>query len=76
MATNNPPTSKGRKLKIYYSTQVSTKPPTILLFVNDKKLFHFTYQRYLINNLRKAFDLEGTPVRLIIREKEKRRDNN
>ncbi len=71
IATNQPPSKKGRKLSIYYVTQVSSKPPTILFLVNDKKLFHFTYQRYLINNLRKVFELEGSPVRLIIREKDK-----
>lgn len=73
IATYQPPTNKGKKLQIYYATQISSKPPTILLLVNDKKIFHFTYQRYLINNLRKVFDLEGTSVKLIIRQKEKGR---
>ncbi len=72
IATYQPPSSKGKKLSIYYTTQVSSKPPTILFLVNDKSLFHFTYQRYLINNIRKTFDLEGTPIRLIIREKGKK----
>lgn len=75
IATNQPPSNKGRKLSIYYATQVSSKPPTILFLVNDKSLFHFTYQRYLINNLRKTFELTGTPVRLIIREKKKEKKN-
>ena len=72
IATNSPPTSQGRKLSIYFTNQVSSKPPTFLFLVNDRKLFHFTYQRYLINNLRKTFDFEGTPIRFIIREKNKK----
>lgn len=70
-----PPTDKGRRLKIYYMTQVSTKPPTFAVFVNSKKLFHFSYQRYLINKLREEFDFSGTPIRILIRErKEKEND--
>lgn len=65
-----PPTDKGRRLKIYYMTEVSVKPPTFVAFCNSKKLFHFSYQRYLENRIRETFGLEGTPVRLIIREKE------
>ena len=64
-----PPTDKGRRLKIYYGTQASTKPPTFVIFVNNKQLFHFSYQRYLVNQIRKEFGLEGTPVRIIVREK-------
>lgn len=64
-----PPTDKGKRLKIYYTTQVSTRPPTFVFFVNDKELFHFSYQRYLENQIRETFGLEGTPVRLIIRER-------
>ena len=64
-----PPTDKGRRLKILYATQASTKPPTFVVFVNDKELFHFSYERYLINQLRKEFGLVGTPVRIIVREK-------
>ena len=64
-----PPTDKGRRLKIYYMTQVSTRPPTFACFINDKKLFHFSYQRYLENQIRATFGLEGTPVRFLIREK-------
>ncbi|MBR3697083.1 MAG: ribosome biogenesis GTPase Der [Clostridia bacterium] len=63
-----PPTDKGRRLKILYGTQASTKPPTFVIFVNNKDLFHFSYQRYLINCFRNNFGLIGTPVRLIIRE--------
>lgn len=64
-----PPSDKGKRLKIYYGTQASTKPPTFVIFCNNKSLFHFSYQRYLINCFRNNFGLEGTPVRLIIREK-------
>ena len=69
IAIIQPPTDKGKRLKIYYGTQVSTKPPTFVIFVNNKDLFHFSYQRYLVNQIRKEFGLEGTPVRLIAREK-------
>jgi len=64
-----PPTDKGKRLKIYYITQPSTKPPTFVCFVNNKELFHFSYQRYLENQIREVFSLTGTPVRLIIRER-------
>ena len=64
-----PPSDKGKRLKIFYGTQASTKPPTFVIFCNNKNLFHFSYQRYLINCFRENFGLEGTPVRLIIREK-------
>ena len=64
-----PPTDKSRRLKILYGTQATTRPPTFVIFVNNKELFHFSYQRYLINCFRNNFGLEGTPVRLIIREK-------
>ena len=64
-----PPTDKGKRLKIYYMTQVSVRPPTFVFFVNNAELFHFSYQRYLENRLRDAFDFTGTPVRFIIREK-------
>ncbi|HCX63719.1 MAG TPA: ribosome biogenesis GTPase Der, partial [Eubacteriaceae bacterium] len=66
---NPPPADKGRRLKIYYLTQTGVKPPTFVLFVNDKKLMHFSYQRYLENKLRQGFDFTGTPLRLYIREK-------
>ena len=64
-----PPTDKGKRLKIFYGTQASTKPPTFVIFVNNKELFHFSYERYLVNQIRKEFGLEGTPVRIIVREK-------
>ncbi len=64
-----PPTDKGRRLKIYYMTQPSTRPPTFVFFVNRADLFHFSYQRYLENQLRETFGLEGTPIRFIIRER-------
>ncbi len=64
-----PPTDKGRRLKIYYMTQTGIKPPTFVAFCNNAELFHFSYQRYLENQLRATFGLEGTPVRLVIRQK-------
>ncbi len=64
-----PPTDKGKRLKIFYMTQASTKPPTFVVFVNDKDLFHFSYERYLLNQIRKEFGLTGTPVRMIVRER-------
>ncbi len=64
-----PPTDKGKRLKIYYMTQASTKPPTFVCFCNKAELFHFSYQRYLENRIRSTFGLEGTPVRFIIRER-------
>ena len=64
-----PPTDKGKRLKIYYMTQVSTKPPTFVVFCNDAQLFHFSYQRYIENKLREVFGFEGTPIRFIIRER-------
>lgn len=64
-----PPSDKGRRLKIYYMTQASTKPPTFVIFCNSYELFHYSYQRYLENQIREAFGLDGTPIRLIIRER-------
>ncbi len=71
MATTRvqPPTDKGKRLKIYYCTQASVKPPTFVFFCNNKELFHFSYQRYLENRIRETFGLEGTPIRIIIRER-------
>ena len=69
IAIVQPPTDKGKRLRIYYMTQASTKPPTFIVFVNDKKLFHFSYERYLVNQIRKEFTLTGTPVRMIVRER-------
>ena len=65
-----PPTDKGRRLKIFYMTQASTRPPTFVCFVNRKDLFHYSYQRYIDNQIRSVFGLEGTPTRMIIRERE------
>lgn len=64
-----PPTDIGKRLKIFYMTQATTKPPTFVVFVNDKELFHFSYERYLMNQIRKEFGLTGTPIRMIVREK-------
>lgn len=69
IAIVQPPTDKGKRLKIFYGTQASTKPPTFVIFVNSKELFHFSYERYLVNQIRKEFGLQGTPVRIIVREK-------
>ena len=69
IAIVQPPTDKGKRLKIFYGTQASTRQPTFVIFVNDKELFHFSYERYLANQIRKEFGLEGTPVRIIVREK-------
>ncbi len=66
-----PPSTSGRRLKIYYATQQGVRPPTFVIFVNDQTLLHFSYERYLENQFRKAFGFEGTPVRFIIREKER-----
>ena len=65
-----PPSDKGRRLKIFYITQPATKPPTFVVFVNNADLFHFSYQRYIENQIRETFGLEGTPVRMIIRERQ------
>ena len=64
-----PPTDKGRRLKIYYMTQTGVKPPNFVIFCNSKELFHFSYQRYIENQIRAVFGLEGTPVRIVIRQK-------
>lgn len=69
VAITPPPTDKGRRLRVNYATQVSVKPPTILIFVNDPELMHFSYERYLENKIRAAFDFEGTPLRLFTRRK-------
>ena len=74
IAVVQPPTDKGRRLRIYYGTQATTKQPTFVIFVNNKELFHFSYQRYIINCIRNNFGLEGTPVRLIIRERGEKED--
>ena len=64
-----PPSDKGKRLKIYYLTQPSTRPPTFVAFVNKKELFHFSYQRYIENQIRETFGLEGTPIRFVVRER-------
>ena len=69
-----PPSDKGRRLKIYYMTQASTKPPHFVIFCNDARLFHFSYQRYLENQIREVFGLQGTPVRITIRQKGDKED--
>ena len=69
-----PPATSGRRLKIYYATQQDIKPPTFVMFVNDMKLLHFAYERYLENQFRKAFGFEGTPIRFILRERSKKDD--
>jgi len=64
-----PPSDKGKRLKIYYMTQTGIKPPNFVVFVNSKELFHFSYQRYLENQIRAVFGLEGTPIRMVVRQK-------
>jgi len=64
-----PPSDKGKRLKIFYMTQAATKPPTFVAFVNSRELFHFSYQRYLENQIRETFSLDGTPIRLLVRER-------
>ena len=67
-----PPSDKGKRLKIFYMTQASTRPPTFVCVVNNAELFHYSYQRYLDNQIRGIFGLEGTPTRFVIREREKK----
>lgn len=74
IAMVQPPSDKGRRLKVLYATQVSTKPPTFVVFVNSKKLMHFSYMRYLENQIRKNFGLEGTSIKMIAREKGSKED--
>lgn len=74
VAQVQPPSDKGKRLKILYATQVGVKPPSFVFFVNNKELFHFSYQRYLENQIRSVFGLEGTPIRIMIREKTKERE--
>ena len=69
VAMQQPPSDKGKRLKIFYMTQVAVKPPTFVIFVNDKELMHFSYTRYLENKIRDAFDFGGTPLRFIVRER-------
>ena len=69
IAVNEPPTNKGKKLKIFYITQAAVYPPTFILFVNDDTIMHFSYKRYLENSIRKAVDYSGTPIKLIVKSK-------
>jgi len=69
IAVTQPPSDKGKRLRILYVTQAATKPPTFIIFVNSKDLFHFSYERYLVNQIRSSFMLEGTPIRIIARER-------
>lgn len=71
VALQQPPTDKGRRLKLYYMTQVAVKPPTFVIFVNKKELMHFSYQRYIENQIRETFGFSGTPIRIYIRERKK-----
>ena len=68
-----PPSDKGRRLKIYYMTQASTRPPTFVCFVNKAELFHYSYQRYIDNQIREVFGLEGTPTKMVIRERDEKK---
>ena len=69
VALQQPPSDKGRRLKLFYITQVAVKPPTFVIFVNDKELMHFSYTRYIENQIRSAFGFSGTPLKFIIRER-------
>ena len=69
VALQQPPADKGKRLRLYYITQVAVKPPTFVIFVNDKELMHFSYQRYLENQIRDTFGFLGTPLKFIIRER-------
>ncbi len=68
-AMQQPPSDKGKRLRIYYMTQVAVKPPTFVLFVNDKELMHFSYTRYIENRIRETFGFKGTPLKFIVRER-------
>ncbi|QUH27392.1 ribosome biogenesis GTPase Der [Vallitalea guaymasensis] len=71
-AMNQPPSDKGKRLKLYYMTQISIKPPTFIIFVNDKSLMHFSYKRYIENRIRESFGFKGTPIHFIIRERKEK----
>ena len=72
VAMQQPPSDKGKRLKLFYITQVAVKPPTFVIFVNDKELMHFSYTRYIENKIREAFGFKGTPLRFIIRERKEK----
>jgi GTP-binding protein len=74
VSVTEPPSDKGRRLKLYYGTQVAVKPPTFVLFVNDPDLMHFSYKRYLENYIRKSFKLDATPIRIYIRARSAKED--
>jgi len=71
-AMQQPPSDKGRRLKLYYITQVAVKPPTFVIFVNSKELMHFSYTRYIENKIREAFGFRGTSVKMLIRERKEK----
>ena len=73
MAKQQPPSDKGRRLKVYYGTQAETAPPTFILFANSKDLFHYSYLRFIENQVREAFGFEGTPIKFIVREKNEKK---
>ncbi|MBQ8970756.1 MAG: ribosome biogenesis GTPase Der, partial [Lachnospiraceae bacterium] len=73
VALNEPPSDKVKRLKLFYMTEVSVRPPTFVIFVNSKELMHFSYTRYIENKIREAFGFKGTPLRFIIREKQDNR---
>ena len=75
-AALQPPATSGRRLRIYYATQQETNPPTFVFFVNDKELMHFSYTRYLENQIRNSFDFRGTMLRMIIRERSEKDQPN
>ena len=72
VAMQQPPSDKGKRLKLFYITQVSVKPPTFVIFVNDKELMHFSYTRYIENRIRESFGFRGTPLKFIIRERKEK----
>ena len=72
VAMQQPPSDKGKRLRLYYITQVAVKPPTFVIFVNDKELMHFSYTRYIENQIRNTFGFKGTPLKFIIRERKEK----
>ena len=72
VALHQPPADKGKRLKLYYITQIGVKPPTFVIFVNDRKLMHFSYLRYIENKIREAFGFRGTALRFLIRERKEK----
>ena len=72
VAMQQPPSDKGRRLKIFYMTQISVKPPTFVMFINEKKLTHFSYTRYIENQIRTTFGFRGTPIHFIYRERKEK----